>query len=159
MSSLEGQTAPDFRLAGSDGLEHALADYTGRTMVIYFYPRDNTLGCTKEACSFRDLTPQFETLGVALLGVGRDSLASHDRFIDKFGLPFVLLSDPEAKMLRAYGAFGEKRMYGKTVEGVIRSTVVVGPDGVVRRHWPQVKKAQDHPQEVLAYLTGESAQE
>ena len=158
MNSLEGQAAPDFRLAGSDGRDHALADYAGRTLVIYFYPRDNTPGCTKEACGFRDLQLQLEGLGVALLGVSRDSLPSHDRFIDKFGLPFVLLSDPEAGMLRAYGAFGEKRMYGKTVEGVIRSTVVVGPDGVVRRHWPQVKKAQDHPSEVLAYLTGAEGQ-
>ena len=154
MNSLEGQAAPGFRLAGSDSREHTLADYAGRTLVIYFYPRDNTPGCTKEACGFRDLQPQLEGLGVALLGVSRDSLASHDRFIEQFGLPFVLLSDPEAAMLRAYVAFGEKQMYGKTIEGVIRSTVVVGPDGMVRRHWPQVKKAEDHPREVVAYLTG-----
>lgn len=152
MPSLEGQPAPPFTLPGSDGKVHSLADYAGRTVIIYFYPRDNTPGCTKEACSFRDLRRQFEESGAVILGVSKDSLASHDKFIGKFELPFVLLSDPESTMMQAYGAFGEKTMYGKKVLGTIRSTVVVGPDGTIRKHWPTVKKAEAHPAEVLAWL-------
>lgn len=152
MSVLEGKKAPDFCLEGSDKKRHSLADYAGKTLVIYFYPRDNTPGCTKEACAFRDLHPQLVELDVALVGISRDSLASHDRFIAKFGLPFVLLSDPDAEVMQAYGAFGEKTMYGKKTLGTIRSTVVVGPDGTVLRHWHAVKKAENHPEEVLEYL-------
>jgi thioredoxin-dependent peroxiredoxin len=152
MASLEGKPAPPFTLAGSDGKTHALADYAGRTVVIYFYPRDNTPGCTKEACAFRDLNQQLGANGAVVLGVSKDSLASHDKFIARFELPFVLLSDPEASMMQAYGAFGEKTMYGKKVQGTIRSTVVIGPDGVVHKHWPTVKKAEAHPQEVLEFL-------
>jgi peroxiredoxin Q/BCP len=152
MSALDGRPAPDFALQGSDGKRHALSDYAGRMLVLYFYPRDNTPGCSKEACAFRDRLAELERLGVALVGVSRDSLASHDRFIGKFGLPFVLLSDPEAKTMRAYGAFGEKNMYGKKVMGTIRSTVVIGPDGKVLKHWPRVRKAEAHPEEVLAFL-------
>ncbi len=150
--ALEGKKAPSFKLMGSDGQEHALADYAGRTVVIYFYPRDNTPGCTKEACGFRDLKPQLDSAGVVLLGVSKDSLKSHDKFIRDFGLPFTLLSDPDAAMMTAYGAFGEKVMYGKKTTGTIRSTVVVGPDGTIVRHWPKVAKAETHPSEVLAWL-------
>jgi peroxiredoxin Q/BCP len=152
MPGLEGEKAPDFNLQGSDGKTHSLRDYVGKTLVIYFYPKDNTPGCTKEACGFRDRYPQMQQMEVALIGVSRDSLTSHDKFIDKFGLPFTLLSDPETKMMQDYGAFGEKRMYGKKVQGTIRSTVVIGPDGKVLRHWPTVKNAEIHPQEVLAFL-------
>jgi len=154
MDNLEGQKAPEFTLEGSDKRSHTLSDYAGKTVVIYFYPKDNTSGCTKEACSFRDLYTDYRALDVVLLGVSKDSLASHDRFIEKFGLPFVLLSDPDTLMMQAYGAFGEKNMYGKTVMGTIRSTVVIGPDGLILKHWPRVKKAETHPQEVLAYLRG-----
>lgn len=152
MPGLEGEKAPDFNLQGSDGKTHSLRDYAGKTLVIYFYPKDNTSGCTKEACGFRDRYPQMQQMEVALIGVSRDSLTSHDKFIDKFGLPFTLLSDPETKMMQDYGAFGEKRMYGKKVQGTIRSTVVIGPDGKVLRHWPTVKNAENHPQEVLEFL-------
>lgn len=152
MSDLEGKPAPDFELQGSDGKTHRLADYSGRTLVIYFYPRDNTPGCTKEACAFRDMHHDLQDLGVVVLGVSRDSLAAHDKFIDKFGLPFVLLSDPETTMMQAYRAWGEKTLYGKLSTGCIRSTVVVGPDGKVRKHWPAVKKAAEHPEEVRAFL-------
>jgi len=152
MAGLEGKPAPPFALAGSDGRTHSLADYVGRTLVIYFYPRDNTPGCTKEACGFRDLSADLAAAGAVVLGVSKDSLASHDKFIAKFELPFILLSDPEAAMMQAYGAFGEKTMYGKKVLGTIRSTVVVGPDGIVRKHWPTVKKAETHPAEVLEFL-------
>lgn len=150
--SLAGKPAPDFSLAGSDGTTHSLGDYAGKTVVIYFYPRDNTPGCTKEACAFRDLHRQLLDLDVVLLGVSKDSLASHDKFIGSFGLPFTLLSDPDCTMMAAYGAFGEKVSYGKKTTGVIRSTVVIGPDGTVLRHWPKVAKAEQHPAEVLAYL-------
>lgn len=152
MATLEGQPAPPFTLPGSDGKPHSLADYRGRTLVIYFYPRDNTPGCTKEACGFRDLHGDIQDLGVTLLGVSRDSLGSHDKFIAQFGLPFVLLSDHDGQMMTAYGAIGEKMMYGKKVTGVIRSTVIVGPDGQVLKHWPKVAKAEAHPQEVLDFL-------
>jgi peroxiredoxin Q/BCP len=150
--SLEGTQAPSFTLAGSDGQDHSLADYLGKTVIIYFYPRDNTPGCTKEACGFRDRKPELDRLGVVLLGVSKDSLKSHDKFIRDFGLPFTLLSDPEGAMMAAYGAYGEKVMYGKKSMGIIRSTVVVGPDGKVKKQWPRVAKAELHPDEVLAYL-------
>jgi peroxiredoxin Q/BCP len=152
MEPLEGKQAADFDLEGSDKHRHTLADYAGRTVVIYFYPRDNTAGCTKEACSFRDLHAEFTRQDVVLLGVSKDTLASHDRFIEKFGLPFVLLSDPETCMMQAYQAFGEKTMYGKKVMGTIRSTVIIGPDGRIVKHWPRVRKAETHPEEVLAFL-------
>jgi peroxiredoxin Q/BCP len=152
MAGLEGKNAPDFSLQGSDGKTHTLKDYAGRTLVIYFYPKDNTPGCTKEACGFRDLYGDLQGINAALVGVSKDSLASHDKFIGKFGLPFTLLSDPDATIMQTYGAFGEKTMYGKKVQGTIRSTVIVGPDGTVVKHWPAVKKAEAHPQEVLEFL-------
>jgi peroxiredoxin Q/BCP len=152
--SLEGKPAPAFTLAGSDGKTHSLDDYTGRTVVIYFYPRDNTPGCTKEACGFRDMHADLVERGVVVLGVSKDSMKSHDKFIRDFGLPFTLLSDPDGAMMTAYGAFGEKVMYGKKTVGVIRSTVVVGPDGTVVRHWPRVAKAEAHPEQVREFLKG-----
>jgi peroxiredoxin Q/BCP len=152
MAGLEGKKAPGFSLPGSDGRTHTLKHYAGRTLVIYFYPKDNTPGCTKEACGFRALYSELQGINAALVGVSRDSLASHDKFIGKFGLPFTLLSDPDATMMQTYGAFGEKTMYGKKVQGTIRSTVIVGPDGLVIKHWVTVKKAEAHPQEVVAFL-------
>jgi peroxiredoxin Q/BCP len=150
--TLEGKSAPAFLLQGSDGKTHTLKEYEGKTLVIYFYPKDNTPGCTKEACGFRDLKPQLDGLGIVLLGVSKDSMKSHDKFIADFGLPFTLLSDPDATMMSAYGAFGEKVMYGKKTVGTIRSTVVVGPDGTILRHWPKVAKAEAHPAEVVEFL-------
>ena len=153
--SLEGKKAPAFSLAGSDGKNHSLADYKGKTVVLYFYPKDDTPGCTKEACGFRDHFKAIAKHGV-VLGMSKDSVASHSKFIKKYKLPFTLLSDPDAAVMKAYGAFGEKLMYGKPVQGTIRSTVVIGPDGKVVKHWSAVKKAEDHPSDVLAFLTGES---
>ncbi len=150
--SLEKKKAPDFALVGSDGKTHSLKQYAGKTVVIYFYPRDNTSGCTKEACGFRDNYSELIRRGIVLIGVSRDSIASHGKFIGTHQLPFVLLSDPDAAMMAAYGAFGEKVMYGKKTTGTIRSTVVVGPDGVVRKHWTKVAKADQHPQQVLDYF-------
>ena len=152
MSALEGKQAPPFELAGSDGKSHSLREYAGKTVVIYFYPRDNTPGCTKEACGFRDLKPRLDGLGVVLFGVSKDSMKSHDKFIRDFGLPFVLLSDPDGQMMAAYGAYGEKTMYGKKTVGVIRSSVIVGPDGKVVKHWPKVAKAEAHPAEVVDFI-------
>jgi thioredoxin-dependent peroxiredoxin len=152
MASLEGKKAPDFRLPGSDGRIHSLADYRGRTVVLYFYPKDSTPGCTKEACAFRDLHPAFEKRRAVILGASKDGLPSHGKFVERFGLPFVLLADPGLGVMKAYGAFGEKTMYGKKVEGTIRSTVVIGPDGKVVKHWTRVAKADAHPAEVLAFL-------
>ena len=147
-----GKPAPAFTLKGSDGKEHALADYLGKTVVLYFYSKDDTPGCTKEACGFRDLQPKLKKLNAVVLGVSKDSLPSHGEFIKKFKLPFVLLSNPNASVMRKYGAFGEKMQYGKTIMGTIRSTVVVGPDGNVSKHWKKVAKADAHPAKVLEFL-------
>jgi peroxiredoxin Q/BCP len=149
---LEGQKGPEFELDGSDGIRHSLKDYRGRTVVLYFYPRDNTPGCTLEACGFRDLHQKLKKAGIEVLGVSKDSLASHEKFSKNFQLPFVLLSDPDARVLRAYGAWGKKRMYGKTAEGAIRSTVIIGPDGRVQKHWTTIKNAGAHPKEVFEFL-------
>jgi peroxiredoxin Q/BCP len=151
--NLEGKKAPPFNLEGNDGKKHSLNDYKGKTVVLYFYPKDSTPGCTKEACGFRDLSPALKKKNVVVLGVSKDSLASHDKFAEKYKLPFVLLSDPNAEAMKKYGAFGKKLMYGKEVQGTIRSTVVIGPKGDVLKHWPTVKKAEAHPDEVLAFLT------
>jgi peroxiredoxin Q/BCP len=153
--SLEGNIAPDFTLAGSDGKQHSLKEYAGKTVVIFFYPKDNTSGCTKEACGFRDIYSQLISTGTGtvLLGVSKDSIASHNKFISTYTLPFILLSDPDTTMMFAYGAFGEKLMYGKKTTGTIRSTVVVGPDGIIKKHWTKVAKADQHPAQVYDYLT------
>lgn len=150
--SLEGKPAPDFALEGSDGKIHRIADYKGKTVVIYFYPKDNTSGCTKEACGFRDNFDTLQGKGVIVLGVSKDSIASHGKFINAHGLPFTLLSDPGTVMMQAYGAFGTKIMYGKETTGTIRSTVIVGPDGIVKKHWQKVAKADQHPAQVLDFL-------
>jgi thioredoxin-dependent peroxiredoxin len=149
---LEGKKAPDFDLEGSDGKRHSLKEYAGKSVVLYFYPKDSTPGCTKEACGFRDDYKKLTDRGVVLLGVSKDSIVSHGKFIAAQGLPFVLLSDPDTTMMQAYQAFGEKVMYGKKTTGTIRSTVVIGPDGVVRKHWAKVAKAEQHPAEVLRFL-------
>ena len=152
MASLEGKKAPAFSLEGNDGKTHSLEDYKGKTVVLYFYPKDNTPGCTKEACGFRDLNPSFKKKNVVVFGVSKDSIESHNKFAEKFKLPFVLLSDPKLEVMKKYGAFGKKMMYGKEVQGTIRSTVVIDPKGEVIKHWTIVKKAEEHPNEVLVYL-------
>jgi peroxiredoxin Q/BCP len=153
--SLEGKKAPEFVLDGSDGKRHSLKEYAGRTVVVFFYPKDNTSGCTKEACGFRDEYRRLMAKDVVLLGVSKDSIASHTRFISAYNLPFVLLSDPDTTMMSAYGAFGEKVLYGKKTTGTIRSTVVIGPDGIVRKHWTKVAKADLHPAQVLDFIAAE----
>jgi len=152
MAITEGQAAPDFTLQGSDGKTHSLKDYAGRKLIIYFYPRDNTPGCTKEACAFGEMMKELQTLDAALLGVSKDSLSSHDKFIGKFGLPFNLLSDPDTTMMQAYDAWGEKKNYGKVSMGCIRSTVLIDANGRVLKHWKPVKNAAEHPRQVLDFL-------
>ncbi|MDZ8118697.1 peroxiredoxin [Pontiella agarivorans] len=152
MNSLEGKKAPAFTLEGSDGNKHSLEDYLGKRVVIYFYPRDNTPGCTKESCGFRDLNQEIGDLNTVVLGVSKDSLASHDKFIEKFDLPFTLLSDPESEMMEKYGAWGEKVLYGKKSIGCIRSTVIVDEKGKIVKHWKKVTKAEAHPAKVLEFL-------
>ncbi|HSF56983.1 MAG TPA: peroxiredoxin [Candidatus Binatia bacterium] len=152
MANLEGKKAPAFSLEGSDGKKHSLADYAGKTVVLYFYPKDDTPGCTKEACGFRDLGASLKKSNAVVLGVSKDSVDSHKKFAGKYKLPFTLLSDPQLEVMKKYGAFGKKLMYGKPVQGTIRSTVVIGPKGEVIKHWPTVKKAEARPEEVLAYL-------
>jgi peroxiredoxin Q/BCP len=147
----EGARAPAFALEADDGRRISLADLKGRKVVLYFYPRDNTPGCTLEAQGFRDAATRFKKKGAVVLGVSRDSIASHCRFRDQHALNFPLLSDPEAKVIRAYGAWGEKNMYGKKTEGIVRTTVVIDGEGRVARVFPRVKVA-GHVDEVLAAL-------
>jgi thioredoxin-dependent peroxiredoxin len=147
-----GTTAPAFTLTDATGQKVSLKDFAGRDVILYFYPRDDTPGCTKEACGFRDAWDELRELGVAVLGVSADDADSHQRFAAKYRLPFTLLSDPDRSVMTAYDAYGEKTMYGRKVVGVIRSTVWIGPDGRVRRHWARVANAADHPAKVLAAL-------
>ncbi len=133
-----GKKAPAFTLESSEGGKVKLADHAGKIVVVYFYPRDNTPGCTVEAQEFRDAIPTLTKLGAVVLGVSGDSIASHCKFRDKFELSFPLLSDADHEMMEAYGAWGDKTMYGKTKKGIIRSTVLIGTDGKVKQHWPKV---------------------
>ncbi len=147
-----GEPAPPFTLTDASGREVSLADMSGRHVVLFFYPKDDTPGCTKEACAFRDAWDDLQRLGVAVLGVSPDAAASHARFAEKYRLPFPLLSDPDKEVMREYGAWGEKTLYGRKTTGVIRSTVWIGPDGRVVKHWPRVTDAETHPEQVLAAL-------
>jgi peroxiredoxin Q/BCP len=143
-----GNKAPAFALESSAGGTVKLADLAGKTAVLYFYPRDNTPGCTIEAQDFQAALPALAKAGAVVYGVSKDSIASHGKFAGKFGLTFPLLSDPDGKVLEAYGAWGEKSMYGKKMLGIIRSTVVIGPDGKIARHWPKVS-VKGHAAEVV----------
>ena len=154
MAIEEGKRAPDFCLGDTDGNSVSLSDFRGNHVVVFFYPRDDTPGCTKEACGFRDRWTEFQQAGVALLGISPDAPASHRRFADKYRLPFTLLCDEDRSVMTKYQAYGKKVMYGREVVGVIRSTVWIGPDGNVRRHWRRVAKAADHPQKVLEAVKG-----
>ena len=147
-----GTKAPAFTVTGPAGEKVSLKDFAGRDVILYFYPKDDTPGCTKEACGFRDAWDELQELGAVVLGVSADDADSHERFAAKYRLPFTLLSDPDRSVMTAFGAYGEKTMYGKKVVGVIRSTVWIGPDGRVRRHWARVANAAEHPGKVLAAL-------
>ncbi|MCC6238602.1 MAG: thioredoxin-dependent thiol peroxidase [Dehalococcoidia bacterium] len=138
-----GDTAPDFTLPDQDGKPYALADYRGRVVVLYFYPRDNTPGCTKEACSFRDEYADLTAQGVEVLGVSTDNAGSHQKFRDKHDLPFPLLVDDGAQVATRYGAWGEKVLYGRTSIGMTRSTFIIGPDGKLLKVWKRAR-AEGH---------------
>ncbi len=148
----EGKAAPPFTLEDAEGRKVSLADFRGKDVIVYFYPRDNTPGCTKEACGFRDAWRQIQRRGAVVIGISPDGPVSHRKFAEKYRLPFVLLSDPDHTVMEKYGAYGEKTTYGKKTKGVIRSTVWIGPDGKVRKHWPRVANAAEHPVQVLAAL-------
>ncbi len=153
MAIEEGKAAPTFTLTDAQGAKVSLADFRGKDVVVYFYPKDDTPGCTKEACGFRDRWSTLKMQGVVVIGISPDPAASHAKFIAKYSLPFILLSDSERKVMEKYGAWGEKTMYGKKTTGVIRSTVWIAADGKVRKHWARVAKAETHPEDVLAALT------
>ena len=146
-----GDRAPAFALRDQDGNMHRLSDYRGRTVVLYFYPRDETPGCTAEACSFRDHFDEITEEGAVILGVSTDSAASHQKFRAKHDLPFPLLVDADAKVATVYGAWGEKTLYGRKSVGMIRSTFVIGPDGRLTKVWKRARAAE-HGVAVLAAL-------
>jgi len=146
-----GSAAPAFALAGHDGETHSLSGHRGKPVVLYFYPKDDTPGCTVEACDFRDHLGRVTVKGAVVLGVSRDTLKSHEKFATKFSLNFPLLSDADLTVHRAYGAWGKKVMYGKEVEGTIRSTFLIDGKGVLRAAWPKVK-VDGHVDEVLRAL-------
>jgi len=137
------------KMESSEGGKVKLSDYAGKLVVLYFYPRDNTSGCSLEAQNFRDAVPALKKLGAVVLGVSKDSIESHCKFRDKYDLSFPLLSDPEGKVLEAYGAWGDKVLYGKKSKGIIRSTVLIGKDGKVIKHWPKVT-VKGHVDDVVA---------
>ena len=146
-----GTQAPDFTLPDQNGELHSLSDFRGQKVILYFYSRDNTAGCTKQACAFGELYPQFREKGAVVLGVSKDSVASHKRFEEKFGLPFTLLSDTEKEVIQAYDVWKEKKLYGKVSMGVVRTTYLIGENGVIIKAFDKVKAA-DNPAQMLGVL-------
>lgn len=146
-----GTPAPDFTLPDQDGTIHSLSDYRGRKVVLYFYPRDNTSGCTKQACNFAELHPQFLEKGAVVIGVSKDSVASHKRFQEKYGLPFTLLSDENKDVICAYDVWKEKKTAGKVSMGVVRTTYLIDEEGIITRAHEKVKAA-DNPAQMLEEL-------
>jgi peroxiredoxin Q/BCP len=147
----EGDKAPEFSADTSGGGKISLADYLGKNVILYFYPKDDTPGCTKEACAFRDHFADFKKRGAIVFGVSLDSVKSHDKFVKKFKLPFTLLADEDKKIVEAYGVWGEKSFMGRKYLGVFRVTFLIGPDGKIKKIWPEVKP-EEHAAEVLAVL-------
>ena len=146
-----GTKAPEFTLPDQNGEMKSLSDYKGQKVILYFYPKDMTSGCTKQACAFSELYPQFREKGAVILGVSKDSVASHKRFEEKYGLPFVLLSDTERTVIEAYDVWKEKKLYGKVSYGVVRTTYLIDEDGVIERAFDKVKAA-DNPAQMLGAL-------
>ena len=151
-----GETAPSFCARDTHGKEHCLEDYKGKWVVLYFYPKDSTPGCTIEAVDFTVRKAEFRAMGAEVIGVSGDSEKSHQKFTDKHDLDITLLSDPDRKIMQPYGAWSEKSMYGKTFLGIVRSTVLIDPEGRVAHHWPKVsaKGHADEVKEKLAELKG-----
>lgn len=146
-----GMKAPDFKLQDKDGREITLSGFRGKKVVLYFYPKDNTPGCTKQACAFASAYDGFKTKGVEVIGVSKDSVASHVKFAEKYNLPFILISDPELKAIRAYDVWQEKKMYGKVTFGVVRTTYVIDEEGIIEKVMPKVKP-DTNAAEILEYL-------
>ena len=146
-----GTKAPDFELQDQNGKGHRLSDYLGKKVILYFYPKDNTSGCTKQACGFSERNPQFLEKGAVILGVSKDSVASHKKFEQNYNLSFTLLSDPELKVIKAYGVWQEKKLYGKTSMGIVRSTYLIDENGVVAKAMGGVKAA-DNPEQMLSLV-------
>jgi peroxiredoxin Q/BCP len=147
----EGDVAPEFSAATNGGGIISLANFAGKNVILYFYPRDDTPGCTKEACAFRDHFAEFKQSGAVVLGVSTDPVKSHDKFVEKFKLPFTLLADEDKKIVEAYGVWGEKSFMGRKYLGTHRVTFLIGPDGRIKKVWPRVKP-EEHAAEVLAKL-------
>ncbi len=146
-----GTKAPDFTLLDKDGKTVSLADFTGKRVVLYFYPRDNTPGCTRQACAFAQNFEDFRRQDIVVIGISKDSVASHLKFAQKYDLPFILLSDPELQAIQAYGVWQEKKLYGKVSMGVVRSTYIIDPQGLIEKVMPKVKP-DTNAAEILAYL-------
>ena len=146
-----GTQAPEFALPDQNGKVHALSDYRGRKVVLYFYPKDNTAGCTRQACGFAELYPQFTEKGAVVLGVSKDSVASHKKFEQNYGLPFTLLSDADKAVIQAYDVWKEKKNYGKVTMGVVRTTYLIDESGAIIRAMDKVKAAEN-PAQMLAEL-------
>ena len=146
-----GTKAPDFTLPDQNGNMHSLSEYRGKKVILYFYPKDNTPGCTKQACGFAERYPQFTEKGAVVLGVSKDSVASHKKFEEKYGLPFTILSDPELVAIQAYDVWQEKKNYGKTYMGVVRTTYLIDENGKIVKAFDKVKAA-DNPEQMLGEL-------
>ena len=146
-----GMKAPDFTLCDKDGNTVSLSDYLGRKVVVYFYPKDNTPGCTRQACAFAGSYAAFREKNVVVIGISKDSVASHVKFADKYSLPFILLSDPELKAIQAFGVWQEKKLYGKVSMGVVRATFIIDENGYVEKVFPKAKP-DTNAAEILEYL-------
>jgi peroxiredoxin len=146
-----GTKAPDFTLSDQNGNMHSLSEYRGKKVILYFYPKDNTPGCTKQACGFAERFPQFTEKGAVILGISKDSVASHKKFEEKYGLPFTILADPELVAIQAYDVWQEKKNYGKTYMGVVRSTYLIDENGKIVKAFDKVKAA-DNPEQMLGEL-------
>jgi len=146
-----GEQVPDFELPAAGGKKVKLSDYRGQYVVLYFYPKDMTASCTTQACNFRDYHPEFVRMNVAVIGVSTDPVNRHEKFADKYGLPFVLLSDADHQAAERYGVWQQKKLYGREYMGIVRSTFVIGKDGELLKEWRQVR-VKGHAEEVLAYI-------
>ena len=146
-----GTKAPDFTLPDQNGNMHSLSEYRGKKVILYFYPKDNTAGCTKQACGFAERYPRFMEKGAVVLGISKDSVASHKKFEEKYGLPFTLLADPELAAIQAYDVWQEKKNYGKTYMGVVRTTYLIDENGKIVKAFDKVKAA-DNPEQMLGEL-------
>ena len=148
-----GMKAPDFSLPDKDGNTVRLSDFQGKKVVLYFYPKDNTPGCTRQACAFAASYEQFKARDIVVIGISKDSVASHQKFAQKYDLPFILLSDPQLQAIQAYGVWQEKKLYGKVSMGVVRTTYIIDEQGIIEKVMPKVKP-DTNAAEILSYLAG-----